>query len=80
VIDSHAHEAEPHPKIATGHPGLTFAFPRVFSGFSGDPFPDSFAACANYCDYTTLNFASMYLHKFDKVKIKCKFYTVPVER
>src|ERR1700684_590051 len=25
-----------------------------------------------YCDYTTLNFASIYLHKFDKVKIICK--------
>jgi hypothetical protein len=43
------------------------------------PFPDSFAVY--YYDYTTLDFASIYLARFtsdefDKVKVKCKFYAV----
>jgi hypothetical protein len=31
------------------------------------PFPDSFAACANYSDYTTLNFASTSLIKLHRL-------------
>ena len=40
------------------------------------PFPKFLCYMCELLVTITLNFASVYLHEFDKVEVKCKLYTV----